>query len=60
MAVRPNSTKKESIMSVADAVVWAVSNYGWIPHNTVTTRPVNTKVENIKSVNDVIAWLVTV
>ena len=55
---RPNNTKRENIMSVAEAVVWAFSNYGCIPYNATTTRPVNTKGENIMSVNDVIAWLV--
>lgn len=55
---RPENTKLENIMSVADAVVWAFSNYGCIPYNAVATRPENTKLESIMSVNDVIAWLV--
>ena len=53
---RPEETKKESIMSVAQAVIWAFSTYG-IPRGVASgTRPRNTRLETIRSVADTVLW----
>ena len=56
MAVRPNSSKKENIQSVAEAVIYAFATYGFPRGNMVGTRPVSTEKESIKSVGDAVAW----
>ena len=45
---------KESIMSVADTIVWAFLTYGFPNGAMAGTRHCNR--ENIKSVNDTIVW----
>ena len=56
MAVRPNSSKKENIQSVAEAVIYAFATYGFPRGNATGTRPVSTEKESIKSVGDAVAW----
>ena len=53
---RPESTRHEEIMSVADTVVWAFQTYGF-PHGAmVGARPNYTRNEAISSVSETVVW----
>ena len=53
---RPEEAQKESIMSVAQAVIWAFATYGFPRGSASGTRPRNTRLETIRSVADTVIW----
>ena len=54
---RPDETEKESIMSVAQAVLWALETYGFPRSSTpANARPNSTRRETIMSVGSTVEW----